>query len=307
MTIVELISLCHSCAGRSLATLLLNIRERLWIPAFAGLTIIGICFPAHALETPHIGKLDKRVRHINYQSDQVVKLVGHYGFATDIAFAQGESIKQIAMGDSEAWSVTPVANHIFIKPKAQKAITNMTVLTTSNTGGRVYNFELSAHWSQHGAHPQPNDMMFAIDFRYPAAQRQTDIKQQQQALSRQLNSSQPPQVKNQNYFFKGDDRIAPIHAFDDGRFTYLKFNRKQDLPAIYIINSDNSESLVNSNVNPRYPDTVIVQRIVGQLVLRQGKTVVCLFNQSFSNETPAKYQSSNIHDVVRKVKGGLNE
>ena len=280
-----------------------------WIPACAGMTLLLSSFNTFALETPHTGKLDKRVRHINYQAEQVVKLVGHYGFATDIAFAQGETIKQIAMGDSEAWSVTPVANHIFIKPKAQKAITNMTVLTAYNKGHqRVYNFELSAHWSQHGAHPYPNDMMFAIDFRYPEQQRQLERnKQRHQELLAKLNTDQPPKIVNQNYFYKGDDSIKPMHVFDDGRFTYLTFNRKQDLPAIYIINSDNSESLVNANVNPHYPDTIIIQRVVKQLVLRQGNSVLCLFNQSFNSEKPARYQTSNIAEVKRQLKGGKHD
>ena len=284
----------------SLATFSFFKDIRHWIPIFMGMTTLILSPFTFALETPHMGKLDKRVRHINYQAEQVVKLVGHYGFVTDIAFDQGETITQIAVGDSDAWSVTPVANHIFIKPKSNKAITNMTVLTSQ----RVYSFELSAHWLQHGAHPYPNDMMFAIDFRYPAEQQQTDLKKQrQQQLKQQLNATQPPQVRNQNYFYKGDDSIKPINAFDDGRFTYLTFNRKQDLPAVYIINSDNSESLVNSNINPNYPDTIIIQRVIRQLVLRQGNAVVCLFNQSFDNEAPANYQTSNIAHVTRKLKG----
>ncbi|WP_338049530.1 TrbG/VirB9 family P-type conjugative transfer protein [Parashewanella hymeniacidonis] len=255
-------------------------------------------------------------RHINYQTEQVVKLVGHYGFATDIAFAQGETIKQIAMGDSDAWSVTTVDNHIFIKPKAKNAVTNMTVLTAYIQGRqRVYNFELSAHWSQHGAHPIPNDMMFAVDFRYPAQQEQIEFKQQQQQLlKQQLSSNQAPKVINQAYFYKGDDSIAPIKAFDDGRFTYLTFNRKQDLPAVYIVNStistaDNSESLVNSNVNPHYPDTIVIERVVRQLVLRQGNRVACVFNQNFAKEKPADYQTSNIPHVVRHLiqQGGKHD
>ena len=277
---------------------------------FIGTMALLISINALALETPHMGKLDKRVRHINYQHDQVVKLVGHYGFATDIAFAQGEHIKQIAMGDSDAWSVTTVDNHIFIKPKAKNAVTNMTVLTAYTQGKqRVYNFELSAHWSQHGTHPIPNDMMFAIDFRYPAERQRAEYKQQQrQLLKQQLNSSQPPQVVNQAYFYKGDDSIAPIKAFDDGRFTYLTFNRKQDLPAVYIINIDNSESLVNSNVNPHFPDTIVIERVVRQLVLRQGNSVACVFNQNFDKEKPAQYQTSNIPHVVRHLikQGGNN-
>ncbi|MBM7070731.1 P-type conjugative transfer protein VirB9 [Shewanella sp. 202IG2-18] len=276
-----------------------SVKSR-WISVFSGMTFIFVSTFCFALETPHYGKLDKRVRHINYQAEQVVKLVGHYGFATDIAFAQGETIKQIAVGDSEAWSVTPVANHIFIKPKAEKAITNMTVLTSQ----RIYNFELSAHWSQHGAHPHPNDMMFAIDFRYPALAQQ---HKQQAKLKHQLNSESVPQVVNQNYFYKGNRNIVPIQAFDDGRFSYLTFNRKQDLPAIYIINADNSESLVNTHVDPNYPDTVIVERVVRQIVLRQGNTLACVFNQSFQQQEPAQYQTSNIPHVNRKIKGGMHE
>ncbi len=136
------------------------------------IALLLISQSALALETPHAGHLDRRVRHINYNQQQVVKLVGHYGFSTDIAFAKGEAIKQIAMGDADAWAVTPVDNHIFIKPKAEIAMTNMTVLTDKH----VYNFELSAHWSRNGAHPHPNDMMFAVQFQYP------DDKKQQQLL-----------------------------------------------------------------------------------------------------------------------------
>ncbi|MBM7070613.1 P-type conjugative transfer protein VirB9 [Shewanella sp. 202IG2-18] len=281
-----------------------------WIPIIMGMTALLISINTLALETPHTGKLDKRVRHINYQSEQVVKLVGHYGFSTDIAFAQGERIKQIAMGDSDAWSVTPVANHIFIKPKDKGAITNMTVLTAYTKGSRVYNFELSAHWSQHDAHPFPNDMMFAIDFRYPAEQKLANVElHEKQLLQQQLNRTQAPKVANQAYFYKGDDSIAPTKAFDDGRFTYLTFNRKQDLPAIYIVNSDNSESLVNSNVNPNYPDTIIIERVVKQLVLRQGNRVACVFNIDFATEQSADYQTSNIPHVVRHVikKGGKSD
>ena len=299
----------------SLVPFAFNYKLSRWIPIFIGMTAILTSINTFALETPHMGKLDKRVRHINYQPNQVVKLVGHYGFATDIAFAQGERIKQIAMGDSDAWSVTTVDNHIFIKPKAKNAVTNMTVLTAySRSNQRVYNFELSAHWSQHGAHPVPNDMMFAIDFRYPAEQQRAEYKQlKRQLLKQQLSSSQPPQVINQAYFYKGDDSIAPIKAFDDGRFTYLTFNRKQDLPVVYTINSensnsDNSESLVNSNVNPHFPDTIVIERVVRQLVLRQGNSVACVFNQNFAKEQPAKYQTSNIPHVVRHLikQGGNN-
>ncbi len=258
-----------------------------------------------ALETPHSGHFDRRVKHINFNPQQVVKLVGHYGFSTDIEFSNQESISQIAMGDAEAWAVTPVANHIFIKPRAQNAITNMTVLTQSTTGHHVYNFELMAHWSQHGAHPKPNDMMFQVRFLYPNQVKASEqFKKKQRQLSQRLNSISAPTIKNQNYFYKGNDSLVPVSAFDDGRFTYITFNGKQDLPAVYLVDRDNNESLVNSNINSAFPYTIIVQRIAKQLVLRHGDKVLCLFNQSFGTEKAAEYTTSNISNVERHLKGG---
>ncbi len=291
----------HSRERGSPAPFLSVYRKSHWIPIFMGMTIMILSLNAFALETPHAGHLDRRVKHINYNQQQVVKLVGHYGFSTDIAFATNEAIKQIAMGDADAWAVTPVDNHIFIKPKAEIAITNMTVLTSKH----VYNFELSAHWSKNGAHPHPNDMMFAVQFQYPDDNKQQQLlKEEKQQLQKQLNSTEKPQIKNQNYFYKGDESILPVQAFDDGRFTYLKFNQKQDLPAVYTVGSDNNESLVNSHINPNFPNTLVVQRVVKQLVLRQGNTVLCLFNKSFASEIAAKYRKTVIPKVQRKLKGG---
>ena len=279
-----------------------------WVPIFMGMTAMLIGAEAFALETPHSGHFDRRVKHINYNPQQVVKLVGHYGFSTDIEFGKHETITQVAMGDTDAWAITPVANHIFIKPKAQKAVTNMTVLTHSVSGNHVYNFELSAHWSQGGAHPRPNDMMFQVRFLYPRQIKASErIKHKQRQLSQRLHSVQAPKVRNQNYFYKGDDSLLPVSVFDDGRFTYITFNGKQDFPAVYTVGSDDKESLVNSNINPAFPYTIIVQRVAKHLVLRQGNQVLCLFNRTFDSEQTAEYSTSNISKVKRQlkvVKGG---
>ncbi|RLV58323.1 P-type conjugative transfer protein VirB9 [Parashewanella curva] len=293
----------RTCEGRCLVPLKLNKSKSLWMPAFAGMTLLIFCSTSFALETPHIGHFDRRVRHINFNPQQVVKLVGHYGFATDIAFARGEAIKQIAMGDSAAWSVTPVDNHIFIKPKAQQAITNMTVLTNRH----VYQFELNASQLKNSNQATSRNMMFAVDFIYPDdLKTQLHQHNQQQLLDDQLNRHTSPQVNNQNYFYKGDKAILPVSTFDDGRFTYLKFDPKQDLPAVYTVNSDNSESLINSHINPDFPNTIVIRRVVRRLVLRQGQLVLCLFNQSFDAEQPASYQKTQIPQVKRiaKRRGG---
>ena len=290
---------CMAGEANSLASSMFFKKKRHWMPIFMGMTILMMCSSAFALETPHSGRLDHRVKHINYNPHQVVKLVGHYGFSTDIEFGKSESVTQVAMGDSEAWTVIPVANHIFIKPKAQKAVTNMTVLTASSHGNHVYNFELNAHWSRNGAHPYPNDMMFQIQFIYP---NETLASQQRQALKSELEANSKPKIANQNYWYKGDESLLPISVFDDGRFTYLTFNRNQDLPAVYMVNADDSESLVNSNINPEQPDTIVIRRVAKHLVLRQGEQVLCLFNRSFATETTAPYATTTLQNVTRRLK-----
>ncbi|RLV58199.1 P-type conjugative transfer protein VirB9 [Parashewanella curva] len=289
----------RTCEGRCLVPLSLNIDKSRWMPVFTGMALMLTSLTSLALETPHMGHFDKRVRHINFNPQQVVKLVGHYGFATDIAFASGESIKQIAMGDSGAWSVTPVDNHIFIKPKAQQATTNMTVLTNRH----VYQFELNASLLKNTNQATSRNMMFAVDFIYPDdLKTQLHQHNQQQLLNDQLDIQTTPQVNNQNYFYKGDKALLPTTVFDDGRFTYLKFSQKQDLPAVYTVNSDNSESLVNSHINPDFPNTIVIRLLVRRLVLRQGQLVLCLFNQSFDAEKPASYQKTQIPQVKRTAK-----
>ena len=255
---------------------------------------------AYALEIPHGGPLDKRVRFIDYKAAEVVQLVGHYGFSTHIQFSPSEAVQQIAMGDKDAWEVAPVDNHIFIKPQGEKAATNMTVITSR----RVYNFELSAHWSQNGAHPHPNDMLFQVNFRYPeeiAARVKAEAEARQ--MQAHLNQTVKPVPANWNYWSKGSAEVTPEKAFDDGRFTFLTFTNNSEMPAIYVVNPDGSESLVNTNIDPENPDTIVVHKIAAQLVMRKGNLVACIFNKSHNPEGVTNKTGTTIPGVERVIKG----
>ncbi|MGD6740136.1 P-type conjugative transfer protein VirB9 (plasmid) [Photobacterium leiognathi subsp. mandapamensis] len=261
---------------------------------------LGVSSTAHALEVPAGGKYDKRVKFINYNPAEVVKLVGHYGFSTHIQFGAAEQVQQIAMGDADAWNVAPVDNHIFIKPKGEKATTNMTVITTR----RVYNFELSAHWSQNGAHPHPNDMFFQINFKYPdeiaaAAQAEAEAKK----LQARLNQTNKPVPANWNYWSKGSEEVTPKKAFDDGRFTYLSFTNNAEMPAIYVVNPDGTESLVNTSIDPENPDTIVVHKVARQLVMRKGNSVACIFNKSYDPNGVTNKTGTTSPGIQRVIKG----
>lgn len=252
-----------------------------------------------ALETPHPGIFDQRVKFIDYNPFNVVKLVGNFGFSTHIQFADGEKVEQIAIGDKDAWEVAPVENHIFIKPKGEKAYTNMTVITAY----RVYNFDLSAR-PQSEVRPSTNELYFQINFRYP----DDELKKAQQLaeakkLKDKINTDKAPTPHNWNYWAKGSLEVSPNSAFDDGQFTYFKFANNREMPAIYIVNSDGSESLVNTNIDPTRSDTIAVHRISKQFVLRKGKAVACVFNKSYDPDGIANTTGTMSPGVTRVIKG----
>lgn len=266
----------------------------------AGLAFALAGSSAFALETPQGGEHDQRVKFINYNPSEVVELVGHYGFSTHIQFSPSEAVQQIAMGDTEAWNVAPVKNHIFIKPIGDEATTNMTVITSR----RVYNFELSAHWSQNGAHPHPNDMFWQINFRYPEdiAARQA-AEAEAQALQARLNQSVEPEPINWNYWAKGSPEVTPSKVFDDGRFTYLHFDGNSEMPAIYTVNPDGSESLVNTHIDPENPGTIAVHKVAQQLVMRKGQSVACIFNKQFDPVGVINENGTTTPGIERVIKG----
>lgn len=257
------------------------------------------CSHVHALETPAPGKYDRRVKSVNYNPDQVFKIIGHYGFSTHIQFADGENITNVALGDQAAWHVVPLNNHLFLKPKENQPETNMTVITTH----RVYTFELNAHWSKSGAKPRPNDMFFQVKFEYPMEKKQADLERLKMAeLEKRMEADSKPSAFNYNYWAQGDTSLQPLKAYDDGRFTYITFNKNTDMPAVYIENGDGSESLVNTHVEG---NTIVVHKIANTLVLRNGKSVLGIFNKSF-NVVGVDNTSKTTQKGVKRVLKGAN-
>lgn len=264
------------------------------------LVLVAVLAPisAAALEIPAPGTFDDRMKFVDYNPDEVFGITGHYGFATHIQFAPNERIRKIALGDPQAWEIGPVDNHLFLKPKADQAETNMTVLTNR----RVYSFELGAHASLRGAHPEPNDMFFQVKFRYPEDEaRRAQYLAKGQVLEDRLRQGAGAEARNWNYWVKGDETLAPNKAYDDRRFTYLTFANNKEMPAIYVENQDGSESLVNTHVEG---DVIVVHKIARKLVLRKGLQVACVFNREFDPNGVSNVTGTTVPGVQRVIKGG---
>jgi len=257
--------------------------------SFFGATAALAITPAMAASTPVGVSTDQRVKTIIYNENDVVSLKGYYGYQTTISFAPYEKIQNISIGDSIAWQVVPnkAGNILFIKPVEERATTNMTVITDR----RIYNFELTSGLA---GSPRNSNITFMLKFQYPMDS-VMDFSEQNGGASTLFSSDRPYATKSQiteanisavgaprdlnfEYSYKGEDDLAPSTVFDNGEFTYFKFNNMSDLPAIFSVDRDRNESVVNYHIEDGY---VVVESIGKQYTLRHGEDEACIFNDKF--------------------------
>ncbi len=111
-----------------------------------------------------------------------------------------------------------------------------------------------------------------------------------------------PTVVNSNYSIAegvGSHDIVPSLVFDDGRFTYLRFANNREVPAVFHVQGDGSEALVNLRMEG---DLLVVDRISRQLMLRAGSAVVGVWNEAFDPDGLAPKDGTTVSGVARSVK-----
>ena len=101
---------------------------------YTALTFLAVMVASPALAD------DPRLVERLYDPDEVVVIQGKTKVQATIQFGEDESIENVAIGDSNAWQVTPNqrANLLFVKPLEPSAQTNMTVVTNRHKIGRAH-------------------------------------------------------------------------------------------------------------------------------------------------------------------------
>ncbi len=245
-----------------------------------------------AEKSPVPGPADARVRHVTYNPRDVVHILGHYGYQTLIRFADYEEIENISIGDSLAWQVVPNerGNLLFIKPIEENAATNLTIVTSAPSSQgltgvmqRVYVFSLRADSADHH---QSEQFTWTVQFNYPEDETALiNLQDRQQTLANNAVLGQgldaDPAAWNFNYSFAGHREQVPVKIFDNGTFTYFEFDDRTDTPAIFLVDGNRRESLVNGVRQGKY---VVVHRVGQQFTLRNGEVVTCIFNDSYQSE-----------------------
>lgn len=268
----------------------------------AVLLVIGVlCVSGvRAEQTPARGLVDSRVRVVAYDPEQVIKLKGYVGYQIHFQFAEGETFVNLAAGDNKALDVGYEANHMVLKPLAEKVATNITVITNRH----VYQFDYSAS----AARPDPDreEVIYSLRFLYPreeAKKAANALEEQRTALRLASADKGAARVYNANYWGCGSDAIRPTHAVDDGVQTRLRFSAHAEFPTMYVKNDDSSESLVNFTVED---DEVVIHRVARRFVLRRGKLVACLENRAFDGGGERLKSETLVPGVERITRGVKN-
>lgn len=207
---------------------------------------------------------DPRIQLVDYDPDVVTTIKGQVGYQLMIEFAPEERIENVSIGDSTAWQVTPNrrANILFLKP-VEGSATNMTVVTDL----RRYVFDLAVQ-PKESLIPAP----YTLRFVYPA------MALAQPSPSAPPEPERPPTVANAAYAITGARESSPVRVFDDGTMTYFEWTEDSALPAIFAVNPDGSESLVNFVVRGRF---MVVDQLAPRFSLRNGTRVATVVNSGF--------------------------
>lgn len=233
---------------------------------------------------------DPRIRVAPYRADAIYRLRGYVGYQIDITFAPGERFVGLGVGDSKGIAFAADGNHLFLKPRAGRVATNLTVLTNR----RTYLFDYEA---QQGA-PDPGgaDVIYALRFEYPQAPIRA-ASHSRRRIEMDLAAAQSARPRNYDYWYCGEPSLKPAAAWDDGVETTLVFGAHTELPAIFASNADGGESLVNFSVQA---GRIVVERVVPRLVLRRGKLSGCIVDRAF-NGGGERLSSGTIAPNVERV------
>jgi type IV secretion system protein VirB9 len=245
---------------------------------------------------------DPRLREVVYDPRAVVSVPVKRGVVTLVLLAADEAITEVASGlggdcakPEAAWCVAaqPGGRTLFVKAKSTASAPNNLAVVTDQ---RAHSFRFVVL-----ADADPKLPVYRLVVKAPAAvaqparQAQVDLQPIASALlalpavpppptpqhvvaERLL--AKPPVMNTQYAVAEGtsSEDIVPTLVFDDGRFTYLRFPGNREIPAVFHVLGDGSETLVNARMEE---DLLVVDRVSRRLVLRAGSAVVGLWNEAF--------------------------
>lgn len=289
------------------------------------LLVIGVLAPAVAWPAGETVSGDPRLREVVYDAAAVVTVPVKRGVVTLVVLDPEEAIAEVAVGlggdcakAEAAWCIAaqPGGRHLFVKPKsAANAANTLAVVTDRRTHSfrfvvladgdprqPVYRLVVKAPRPQVMARTAVRDglALQALPLLPPAPPPPSP----QQVIAERLQAK--AQVLNTSYSIakgKGSEDIVPAMVFDDGRFTYFRFPGNREVPAVFHVLGDGSETLVNSRMED---DLLVVDRVSRRLMLRAGSAVVGVWNEAFDLDGVPPGGGTTVPGVQRALKAEAN-
>lgn len=264
-----------------------------------------------AIATPALAEVpvvtDSRIKTFVYNENEVFNVTTHYGYQSNIEFGPKESIETVSVGDRVAWQIIPAGRRLFIRAQEENAHTNMTIVTNL----RAYQFDLrsSSADAVFGSeeltyvvrffYPGESTGMMPVSFtppapvavpavvREPVAQQQPIVMQQplpSPAPVTYTSPTPPPMAMpstnaayNYRYTFSGNNTVAPVKIYDDGRSTFFKF-KPGAAPQFSVITARGEQlSVPSRRVDTQ---TYAVDMVAPRFALRNGGSQVIVYNES---------------------------
>lgn len=281
--------------------------------------IVAALLTLHGMSlAQNVNGSDQRIRKIAYSPDQVFTVNIVRGVGTHILLSDDERIVKAAPGfgsdckdANHDWCIVANVgeNDIFVKAKSTaEDANNLEVVTTK----RLYTFDFVIPKKAN----REKDSVFRISFKYPdekkanvlspeqvlaAMQIEEDLKKEE--VSKRLAAANKPVNWNYSKENIGDsESISPSMTYDDGRFTYLKFDGNRAMPEVFAVDAEGNESTVATHVEGDANDVLVIHKVWKHFVLRAGRQVVGIWNESYDLEGVASNSGVTVQGVKRRVK-----
>jgi type IV secretion system protein VirB9 len=262
------------------------------------------------------------MRSVVYQPNNVVHLSTAVGAALVVTFSPSEKVTAVAVTDSKDLIVSPRDNFLFFKAKTVLQPQPVVVLTSGPRGVRRYVLEVEAQDAASMGLSNAS-IYYSVEFTYPSdiaadrasarakslakshdEQRKLEVSA---ALTRAHSAMETATadpligVSNWRYVAQGDHSLQPLEVLDNGSSTAFRFPGNTRIPGIYRIDPDGKEASVNYYVKGNY---VIVGAVASGWRLRDGTTVLCVFNRAYDQvgrTTGTNTTSPYVTRVVRST------
>ncbi|MCB2020763.1 MAG: TrbG/VirB9 family P-type conjugative transfer protein [Burkholderiaceae bacterium] len=276
----------------------------------------------------HAETSDPRLKEIWYDAHVVVTVPVKRGVVTHVLLDAGESITDVGSGlgadcskPEASWCIAaqPGGRSIFVKPKSTaSAPNNLAVVTDKRTHSfrfvvladrdarpPVYRLSIKAPVARPVASAARAVDLVAPSLLASLAARPGDVAPPSPATLIAERLAAAPEVVNSNYSIaEGADSadIVPSLVFDDGRFTYFRFPNNREVPAVFNVLGDGTETVVNARMEG---DLLAIDRVSRHLTLRAGSAVVGVWNEAFDLDGVPPTDGTTVAGVRRVMKTGL--